>query len=88
MRRLKLCSALSCLLLLCVMSLSLVLPLAGPGVLHLEHQVVFDGASVYFPHAGSDHLQQRGQTPDLIQERQQELLSILNAHTHTHTQKV
>lgn len=68
LRRLKLCSALSCHLLLCVKSLSLVLPLAGPGALHPEHQVVLDGAPVSFPHTGSDYLQQWGQTPDLIED--------------------
>ena len=65
---------------------SVVLPHAGPGVLHLEHQVFLDGAPIPPSHAGSDFLQQRGQTAHLIHYSRQELVSILN--TERHTQRV
>lgn len=65
---------------------SVVLPLAGPEVPHLEHQVFLDGTSIAPSHADSDFLQQRGQTPHLIHYSRQELVNILN--TQRHTQRV
>ena len=60
-----------------------VLPAACPGVLHLEHQVIFNGAGVLGAHVDSRLLQQGRQTPQLVQDGGQEFMSVLNTKNHT-----
>lgn len=57
-----------------------ILPFARPGILHPKHQVIFYWAGVTSAHACCVLLQQRGQTPHLVQDCAQKLVSILNTH--------
>lgn len=63
---------------MCVTLNCAVLPLARPDVLHFEHHVVLDGAGVSPDQDSCFSLQQRGQTPHLVQDCSQELMSVLN----------
>ena len=65
---------------MCDVFVSVVVPLAGPGVLHAENKVFLDGASVSPSHHGGDVLQRQRQTPDLLKDCGQELVGILNTH--------
>lgn len=52
-------------------------PLAGPGVLHLKHRVMFRQTAVGSPNAGCHHLQLWARRPHLLHHRHEELMTIL-----------
>lgn len=56
-------------------------PVAGPGALHLKHQVLFHWTAVNPALAGRRRLQLWAQKPHLVQYRGEELMSILQIDT-------
>lgn len=64
-----------------------VVPLAGLGLLHLKHQVIFHWTAVNSALAGCRRLQLWAQRPHLVQHGGEELMGILQIHTHNDAEK-